>query len=101
MGDWRRTESSRGRIMTALNRYRVDASPLAVVAADAWLDESTDQRARDEHRVRATIDQVKRSGTRSPTKLPRYGVTGRVWTIVAVVIIAWAIIAIPAFLLFG
>lgn len=87
--------------MTAMNRYRVDASPLAVVAADAWLDESTDERAREEHRVRTAIDQVKRSGTRSPTKHHRYGVTGRVWTIVAVAILAWAVIAIPAFLLFG
>lgn len=88
--------------MSIGKRFRVDASPLSLVAANAWLNnENVDTRARDEGRIRAALDEVKRTGARSPFKPRSYRLPVRVWTIVGIALLAWAVIAIPALLIFG
>lgn len=83
--------------MSAHASVRMDASPISVVAASARTAHGA------EHRVEQdALDEVAREGfapghaSEKARALPR-----KAWLIVAAGMIAWALVAIPAWLIFG
>lgn len=77
---------------------RMDASPISVVAASA----RTTLGDKPAETIETTLDTLSREGfdashaAEKARALPR-----KTWMIVAAGIIAWAIVAIPAWILFG
>lgn len=88
--------------MFLVNRFRATPSPLSVIAANAWsLHENPDPGVREETRLREGLHQARRRSAHSPLKGGGYSLRARLWIIIGVALLAWAIVAIPAFLLFG
>ena len=90
--------------MNTPHAVRLDASPISVVAAQARVaageTQSTngDQSFDDEKALSAVARKGYDGSTADakPSALPR-----RMWIIVAAGLVAWAVVAIPAFILFG
>ena len=83
--------------MSAPGAVRIDASPISVVAASARTALGTEHTSE-----RDALDAVSREGFDAVAAAEKArALPGKMWTIVAAGLVAWALVAIPAWLIFG
>lgn len=88
--------------MNATGADCTDASPVSMITANARTAHADSAELWQDHKAHAALDIVSRqsfdgsSADERARALPR-----QTWTIVAVGLVAWVVVAIPAWIIFG